>query len=487
MGSGGGDAYAVRVLADGSYAWGYSVGGPRGDWASGVAAAPDGSVFVVGGFGGAVDFDPTSGVDEHTAVGKYNMFVTKLGADGTYLWTLTVGGPPWSTETRVGADKIALDPDGNMLITGFCSWPVDFDPGPGMALESCGADVFLTKLSADGSYLWTRRLRSTGSRPMSPGTVGVDTEGNAYVTGMFSGTVDFDPGPAVDQRTAMYPYDDIFITKYHPDGSYAWARTYNAFFPNEVGGNIAVDGDGNALIAGYFYGTVDFDPDPIATDWRISVEGERDDVPDIFVTKLYADGSYAWTYTVGGPSQDMGYGLAVDGAGNAYATGVFEGPLDFDPGPGTDIHDSNVEGSIFLTKLHADGSYAWTHILGTGAWGYGTHVAVNPLGGVVVIGPYWAWPSGQADFDPGCEVRDLHVHWVEAPDTFIVQLACPDLTADLDSDGDTDLLDLARFQNCFTAPDPTDCGPGCSRLDFDADNDIDLIDFTEFEPALTGP
>ena len=65
--------------------------------------------------------------------------------------------------------------------------------------------------------------------------------------------------------------------------------------------------------------------------FNLSAAGYR----DIFVWKENADGSFGWARAMGGPNYDVGLGVAVDGGGNVYTTGQFNGTADFDPGPGT--------------------------------------------------------------------------------------------------------------------------------------------------------
>ena len=90
---------------------------------------------------------------------------------------------------------------------------------------------------------------------------------------------------------------------------------------------------------------MDFDPGP-GTDNHTSAGSD-----DIFLTKINADGTYSWTKTMGGTSNDRGDSAAVDGSGNVYVTGSFEGIADFDPGPGTDNHTAAGGRAIFLTKF----------------------------------------------------------------------------------------------------------------------------------------
>ena len=131
----------------------------------------------------------------------------------------------------------------------------------------------------------------------------------------------------------------------HAGTVYSWTKTMGGE-SGDYGRSAAVDGSGNVYVTGYFFGTADFDPGP-DTDDHTSVGGN-----DIFLTKINPDGTYGWTKTMGGAGNDSGHSAAVDGSGNVYVAGYFQGTADFDPGPDTDDHTS-VDGSadIFLTKF----------------------------------------------------------------------------------------------------------------------------------------
>jgi hypothetical protein len=90
---------------------------------------------------------------------------------------------------------------------------------------------------------------------------------------------------------------------------------------------------------------VDFDPG--AGTVNLSSAGAQ----DIFVQKLDASGNLVWARGMGGTSDDVGFGIAVDSAGNVYTTGYFVGTADFDPGAGTVNLTSAGSFDIFVSKL----------------------------------------------------------------------------------------------------------------------------------------
>jgi hypothetical protein len=247
------DMYVAKIHADGPYAWAYTVGSAATtNEASGVAIDPFGRIVVAGTFGDTVDFDPTEGIDEHTSEGAYSGFVTWLGSDGTYLSTITWGG---SGHLQVGG--VAVDGTGHVLVVGWFYDEIDFDPGPGVDWRSGRGDIFISKFAADGTREWTHTFYSPGFD--SGRHVTVDSENNIYATGTFRGTVDFDPSDGQDEHTAVAPYEDIFVSKFHPDGSYGWTRTYNASY-RALDDVLGVTPGGGCILTGTFDGTVDFDP-----------------------------------------------------------------------------------------------------------------------------------------------------------------------------------------------------------------------------------
>ena len=173
-------------------------------------------------------------------------------------------------------------------------------------------------------------------------SIAVDGIGNVYTTGRFKGTADFNPGAGTFWLTSAGGYD-IFISKLDASGNFLWAKRMGGT-NDDSGWSIIVDGSGNVYTTGYFTGMADFDPGA-GTFWLTSAGYE------IFISKLDASGNFIWAKKTDGTISDIGMYIAVDGSGNVYTTGSFDGTADFDPGAGTFNLTSAGNSDIFVLKL----------------------------------------------------------------------------------------------------------------------------------------
>ena len=334
----------TTLAANSSYVWTYTMGGTGSDWGTDVTIDSSDNVYLIGSFEGTVDFDPTSGTDNKTSMGGYDIFLTKINADASYGWTYTMGG--------TGQDRgfgITTDSSGNVYLAGHFQETVDFDPTGGTDNKTSSEyDVFLTKINSDASYgwtyTWTYWLRMGG---LSDVRVITDSSGNVYLTGDFIETVDFDPTSGTDNKTSNGS-GDLYLIKINADASYGWTYTIGGTDDDGGGPGITTDSSDNLYFTGWFRETVDFDP--TGGEDNKTAEGLY---YDVFLTKINSDASYGWTYTIGGTGDKQSYGLITNSSGNVYLIGWFNGTVNFDPTPGTDIKTSNGGNDIFLTKFLA--------------------------------------------------------------------------------------------------------------------------------------
>lgn len=199
--------------------------------------------------------------------------------------------------------------------------------------------------------------------------------------------------------------------------SFQWAKSFGGG-DDEVGFSSCVDASGNVYTAGYFGGTVDFDPGPGTANLTAAGGG------DIFIQKLDASGNFLWARAFGGDNDDVVKAICLDASGNIYTTGHFQGTVDFDPGNGvskltaTDFYDD-----IFVHKMDASGNFLWAKAFGGLEYDGGNFICVDSSGNVYTTGYF----GETADFDPGAGsfmltstgANDLFVQKLDASGNFI--------------------------------------------------------------------
>ncbi|MBD2704566.1 SBBP repeat-containing protein [Spirosoma sp. BT702] len=104
-----------------------------------------------------------------------------------------------------------------------------------------------------------------------------------------------------------------------------------------------------------------------------------------------------WAKKMGGTTRDYGNAVTIDGSGNVYTTGYFEGTADFDPGPNVANLTSAGFTDIFISKLDASGNFLWAKRIGGTGEDQGKAIAADRFGNVHITGHF----VGTVDFDPG--------------------------------------------------------------------------------------
>ncbi len=304
-------------------------------------------------------------------------------------WAQSAGGNDWDEGTA-----ITVDDAGNVYTTGHFRGTVDFDAGPGIFnMTSIGdRDIFISKTDPTGSLIWAKQFGGTSHEESN--AIVLDQNANIYITGSFTGQVDFNPGTGIFNLSSTYMDRDIFIQKLDSSGQFVWAKQISGYsptltsIPSPVNAYaMAIDNADNLYITGYFDGTVDFDPNPNDTHYLNIVA-----YSDIFVGKYDSMGNFIWVRQFGGTEGGVGYAITTDHIGNVYSTGTIGGSavVDFDPGPGI----FNLTGSdpfqteIYVSMLDSSGNFGWATTLGQGQ---GAAIAVNQNGEVYTGGWY---PSG---------------------------------------------------------------------------------------------
>jgi hypothetical protein len=197
------------------------------------------------------------------------------------------------------------------------------------------------------------RLGDIGEDQISD--LAVDAAGAVYITGTFTGSVDFDPGSGLRVLTS-FGGTDGFVAKYSATNTLVWATRFGGS-GEEAPRALAVEPGGDVLIAGWFEGTPDFDDGPGTA--ALTSAGARDG----FVAKFSTTGTLAWVRRFGGTSADELVDVASSG-GVVYAAGNFQGAADGAPGGTGSVGPPGLGQDLAILTFESSGNARGAFLLG---------------------------------------------------------------------------------------------------------------------------
>jgi gliding motility-associated-like protein len=370
--SGGWDIFMAKYKADGTLIWAKSFAGDALDQANSLAVTADGVVTITGQFQSmSLDANPGTATYYLNNKGTEDSFAIRLDKDGNFLWAASVGG----SSTDRGND-VANDKDGNVIVAS--QFQGSLTVGNATYNTSSTFNGLLVKYSAAGNVLWSINLGQSGDNEARGVTT--DNDNNIYVSGAYSGVVNFNPnGTALNSPNNG---GGTFLAKYSPAGQLIWVKQITGQLNNNLS-NICVDTRGAVYISGNFSTSLVFD----ATR-SLSPRGPQ----DIYVAKYTATGSLLWAKSAGNfNGSPYCYRITSDAANNVFFTGYYTGTVDFNPDPVL-TNNLTYHGSrdLFICKYDTDGNYAWAYSYGNASCSstFGVELAVDRQNNVLLGGAF---------------------------------------------------------------------------------------------------
>ncbi|WP_437687735.1 hypothetical protein [Sorangium sp. So ce176] len=272
----------------------------------------------------------------------------------------------------------------------------------GETLVSIGtADVYVASFDPSGAHRWSARLGGSGAETLN-GLALTPTDG-VVLGGTFYGSFMFG-GATLSSTNAL----DSFVVTLDKDGNPGWARQIGDAADQTLK-SIAVDAAGNIVIAGYFSGSLLCSAPPVSA-CATSAGGT-----DIFVRKYAPSGAVLWTRIYGDASNQFAMSVAVDAQDNVLLTGRYHGTLTIGS---RQVRNSGLGTNLFVAKLDSSGNGVWLSDYGDTLSQAGTGIDAAPSGAVLVTGTY----TGSLDFGPAGTLPTNDVQ-----SAFVVSLA-PDGT-----------------------------------------------------------
>jgi hypothetical protein len=293
------DAFVAKIDDGGRPAWVQQLGGAGEQRVRDLATAADGAVWVVGAFQQQLAAEATA----LTSAGGSDAFVMRLDGDGS---------PRWTRALHSGGNNVAhtVTPvaDG-AVVGGSYNQPANFD---GQSLHHAAQeDAFVAALNADGSTRWLRSFGGSGSDVVR--SIAADAQGQLALAAFFTKEIDVGGPPHYSAGC-----EDLLVARLDADGEHLWSVAFGSE-DAEVPRAIAVDSQGGVVVAGAFYGILDFGAGPMTS------AGDGDG----FVLKLGATGTHRWSRQLGDAGRQSLVAVAVDAADRLLLGGSFEGTLDF--------------------------------------------------------------------------------------------------------------------------------------------------------------
>jgi hypothetical protein len=357
---------------------------------SGMAVDAAGDAYITGDV--AHTGFATVGAAQSTYGGNGDAFAAKLNPSGSIVYATYIGGNQLDS-----AHGIAIDSAGDAFVTGYTTSPnfPNQNALQGSLHANSGEDAFVTKINPTGTqFLFSTYLGGNANGPGEGGAtfsignaIAVDKAGNPYVTGITEAADFVSANPFQAQKGYA---QDVFVTELKTDGSQGLYSTFlsgagqtvDSGNGDDEGNAIAVDANGNILVAGYTT-SLHF---PTKNAF-VKTEGDGDPGPaDGFVTKLDPTKTgidqLVYSTYIGGNAIDTAYSIGLDPAGDAYVGGSTGSQIKF---PLVHPFQKSAAGGGFLAKFSPTGHAQLCSYFGAGGEKV-ERIAVSPFGPPVFVG-----------------------------------------------------------------------------------------------------
>ncbi|NBV92447.1 MAG: T9SS C-terminal target domain-containing protein [Flavobacteriia bacterium] len=262
---------------------------------------------------------------------------------------------------------------------------------------TCGA---LIKSNPSGNHEWINFFNPVGAAYGScvPNRI-IYNAGHIYITGVINGSIDLNPGAAVNSVNGM---NNSFVVKLDTAGNFVWGKSFGE--NNTKVYDLKVDAIGNVLMTGSFSTSFYFNGVN-----QIPISNGNN---DIFLLKFNNQGQEQWCKTFGSiQNGEAGKSIAIDQNNNINLCGYFSGNVDFDPGPGifsligNSTNASTNDG--FVARYDSNGNFVTA--ISIGGIGGNNTARFNSIevhnNSVYVAGLVY----GTVDLDPGALTNNITV------------------------------------------------------------------------------
>ncbi len=291
---------------------------------------------------------------------RYDLYVadSSYHIPGELEWAVKAGGTGFD-----GGEDITTLSDNSTVATGYFVETTIFGEGEPneTQFDSVGErDMYIARYNTDGTLDWVKSVGSPG--PDIGEAVTTLSDDSTVVSGIFSDTVTFGEGEPNETELVSVDQGDVFIARYHSDGTLEWAKSAGGLH-TECGQGITALSDNSTVVIGTFYSTVTFGAgEPNETD-LISSGGNR-----AFIARYHPDGTLAWAVKPSGTSSVFGFGITSLSDNSTVAVGYFTSTVTFGAGEPNETILTSGTFQMFIARYNPDGTLVWAkQASGTGS------------------------------------------------------------------------------------------------------------------------
>lgn len=311
------------------------------------------AIYVGGSFKGNLSLK--YGASFASTSGNMDALVAKYDALGNVLWAFKISGSNGEEEVR----GVAVDPLGDVYITGSFNSTADFDPsGATFNLTPSGnKDGFLAKYSSAGSFLWAVKLG--GSADEISYKMFADANG-IYITGSYESipTTFYSYSSPITKTTFFTDSQlNMFGAKYNASGIVQWVISGGSNL-DDYGLRVIADAS-NVYFLGVYYHDISFKNANGVS--GATMPDEQHNEANTFILSVTQAGNLGWqtNITSGTGGKDViGWNIAHD-ATNLYVTGQSDGLIHFKYPTPTLSQSVSSGNDLFLAKLSKAGNFLW--------------------------------------------------------------------------------------------------------------------------------
>ncbi|MDB5029907.1 MAG: type sorting protein, partial [Mucilaginibacter sp.] len=274
------DGLIIKYNAAGNVIWKFSLGATGGDNSViDVVTDNNKNIIISGYLNGTVNFNPLGSANN--VIGDNSMYVAQYSPLGILNWENVITGTSTNYNYNI---HLCADAQNNIYVDGMFAAPLNF--GPAAMLTPLGnQDIFLAKYTQVGTFLWYKDIGGVNSSVSNYGLV-MGGDNYIYITGDFSGKINFNPATSGIGYVEDHGIRDMFLAKYDIDGNYAWAFGLGNSCDNNSGRSAAaVNSNKDVLLTGSFCSEVNFDGSGCVSPDKVTAQSSR----DLFIAKYTPD------------------------------------------------------------------------------------------------------------------------------------------------------------------------------------------------------